>query len=407
MGRHQAHAFEFGALVNGNGAELPAVIAEAKAHARASGLIYVDDREPGIRRVRHGKSFRYLDPEGHAVRDEPTLDRIRKLAIPPAYTDVWICLRERGHLQATGRDARGRKQYRYHPDWRATRDEGKFSRMIGFAEALPKLRRQLQKDLKLDGLPKAKVLAVVVTLLDETLIRVGNEEYARTNQSYGLTTLRDRHVKFLRDGRATFAFRGKSGRPHEVTLDDRRLARLIRRCQQLPGQQLFQYVDDEGQRQPIDSGLVNEYLHDAMSSGEESFTAKDFRTWGGTLRAIAHLAQQSCDPNLSDAAFKRCIAATAREVASTLGNTAAVCRKSYINPIVFTAWREGLLHQHIPQRALSPKQLEKMALSLLRAHERRAKAKAKATRTTNPKRASSRRTSAAVRSTATAHVAVA
>ena len=363
-------------------ADLPAVVAEAKAHARASGLIYVDDREPGIRRVRSGKSFRYLDPDGRPVRDADTLARIRKLAIPPAYTDVWICLRERGHLQATGRDARHRKQYRYHPEWRTTRDEGKFSRMIGFAERLPTLRRRLKRDLKLDGLPKDKVLAVVVTLLDETLIRVGNEEYARTNKSYGLTTLRDRHVKFLRDGRATFCFRGKSGRTHELTLDDTRLARLIRRCQQLPGQQLFQYVDDDGKRQPIDSGLVNEYLRSAMCDSEESYTAKDFRTWGGTLRAIAHLALQQCDADLSDSAFKRCVAATAREVADTLGNTAAVCRKSYINPVVFTAWRDGLLHRHIPQSALSPKQLEKLALKLLRAQERcAAKAKKASKRT--------------------------
>lgn len=363
-------------------ADVPAVVAEAKAHARASGLIYVDDREPGIRRVRSGKSFRYLDPDGHTIKDAETLARIRQLAIPPAYTDVWICLRERGHLQATGRDARGRKQYRYHPQWRATRDEGKFSRMIGFAERLPMLRRRLKKDLKLEGLPKDKVLAVVVTLLDETLIRVGNEEYARTNKSYGLTTLRDRHVKFLRDGRATFSFRGKSGRTHEVTLDDKRLGRLIRRCQQLPGQQLFQYVDDAGQRQPIDSGLVNDYLRSAMCDNEESYTAKDFRTWGGTLRAIAHLALQQCDTNLSDAAFKRCVAATAREVADTLGNTPAVCRKSYINPVVFTAWREGLLHRHIPQSALSPRQLEKLALKLLRAQERcAAKAKKASKRT--------------------------
>ena len=376
------------------GADVPAVVAEAKAHARASGLTYVDDREPGIRRVRSGKGFRYLDPDGLVVRDADTLARIRKLAIPPAYTDVWICLRERGHLQATGRDARGRKQYRYHPQWRTTRDEGKFSRMIGFAERLPALRRRLKKDLMLDGLPKDKVLAVVVTLLDETLIRVGNEEYARTNKSYGLTTLRDHHVKFLRDGRATFCFRGKSGRTHEVTLDDKRLARLIRRCQQIPGQQLFQYVDDEGQRQPIDSGMVNEYLRSAMCDEEESYTAKDFRTWGGTLRAIAHLALQQCDIGLSETAFKRCVAATAREVADTLGNTAAVCRKSYINPVVFTAWREGLLHRHIPQSALSPKRLEKLALNLLKAQERAsAKGKRPARKTSLPvarKRASGR-----------------
>ncbi|MGH8175401.1 MAG: DNA topoisomerase IB, partial [Steroidobacter sp.] len=204
------------------------VVAQARRHARASGLIYVTDADPGILRLRHGKGFRYLTPHHRPITAEHTLDRIRRLAIPPAYTEVWICREARGHLQATGRDARRRKQYRYHPKWRETRDDGKFSRMIEFGARLPQLRRRLKQDLKLPELPKNKVLAIVVTLLDETLIRVGNEEYARTNQSYGLTTLRDKHVKFLRDGRASFCFRGKGGRKHEVVLDDRRLARVIR-----------------------------------------------------------------------------------------------------------------------------------------------------------------------------------
>ena len=354
--------------------ELPDARIEAERHARESGLLYVSDADPGIRRRRHGKSFLYLDADGRRVKDSKVLDRIRFLAIPPAYTDVWICAQERGHIQATGRDARGRKQYRYHPKWRSTRDDGKFSRMIDFAACLPKLRRRLRRDLALPGLPKDKVLAVVVNLLDETLMRVGNEEYARTNKSYGLTTLRNKHVKFLRDGRATFAFRGKSGKSHEVVLDDKRLARILRHVQQLPGQLLFQYVDDDGARQPVDSGMVNDYLRAAMcENGNEGFTAKDFRTWGGTLRAIAYLATQVCEEATSKRAFKRCVVATAGEVAAALGNTPAVCRKSYINPVVFDAWRAGALTKAVPRTAISPRQLERVALALLRSEAKRAR----------------------------------
>jgi DNA topoisomerase IB len=240
--------------------------------------------------------------------------------------------------------------------------------MVEFGMQLPRLRRRLKKDLALPGLPKGKVLAVVVTLLDETLIRIGNEEYARTNRSYGLTTLRDHHVKFLRDGRASFSFRGKSGREHEIVLDDRRLARIIRKCQDIPGQQLFQYLDDEGKRQPIDSGMVNDYLREAMGGNGEGFTAKDFRTWGGTLRAIGFLSCQARKDPVSERAFNRCVAATARDVADALGNTPAVCRKSYINPIVFAAWRRGSLGELVPQNSVASKRLEKLALQLLRAH---------------------------------------
>ena len=351
--------------------DLPDSVLQAQQHAVASGLIYVTDAEPGFYRLRRGQGFRFIDVDGQRVTETQTLDRIRKLAIPPAYTDVWICRHERGHLQATGRDARRRKQYRYHAQWRATRDHGKFSRMIEFGTHLPRLRRRLKRDLALPGLPKEKVLAVVITLLDETLIRVGNEEYARANRSYGLTTLRDRHVKFLRDGRASFSFRGKSGREHEVILDDRRLARIIRKCQNLPGQQLFQYLDDDGRRQPIDSGMVNDYLRDAMVNSGEGFTAKDFRTWGGTLRAIGFLSCQEKKGPLSERAFNRCVAATARDVADALGNTPAVCRKSYINPVVFAAWRSGFLadltRESLIPRSAAPKRLEKFALQLLRA----------------------------------------
>jgi DNA topoisomerase-1 len=346
---------------------LPDSVLQAHAHARANGLIYVSDAEPGIERQKRGKGFHYLGPDHRAVTAPRTLDRIRKLAIPPAYTDVWICTKERGHLQATGRDARRRKQYRYHHEWRTTRDNGKFSKMIEFGAQLPKLRRRLKQDLALPGLPKNKVLAVIVSLLEETLIRVGNEEYARTNRSYGLTTLRNKHVTFLRDGRASFNFRGKSGRQHEVVLDDRRLARIIRHCQQLPGQQLFQYVDDEGQRQPIDSGMVNDYLRDAMG-GSNDFTAKDFRTWGGTVRAIAFLSCQARKEPMTQRAFNGCVADTARHVAEALGNTPAVCRKSYINPVVFEAWKAGLIEKRVPRTSLSPRRMELAALALLKAN---------------------------------------
>jgi DNA topoisomerase IB len=346
--------------------DLPESVVQAHEHARANGLIYVSDAEPGIERQKRGKGFHYLGPDHRAITAERILDRIRKLAIPPAYTDVWICTKERGHLQATGRDARRRKQYRYHPEWRTTRDNGKFTKMIEFGARLPKLRRRLKQDLTLQGLPKNKVLAVIVSLLDETLIRVGNEEYARTNRSYGLTTLRNKHVTFLRDGRASFNFRGKSGRQHEVVLDDRRLARIVRHCQQLPGQQLFQYIDDEGKRQPVDSGMVNEYLREAMG-GSTDFTAKDFRTWGGTVRAIAFLSCQARQEPMSQRAFNGCVAATARTVAEALGNTPAVCRKSYINPVVFDAWKAGIVEKRVPRTSLSPRRMELAALALLKA----------------------------------------
>ena len=355
--------------------QVPDAVVRARRHAHASGLLYVSDAEPGIRRTRRGKAFSYIGPGNRRISGIRVLHRIRRLAIPPAYEKVWICRHERGHLQATGRDARGRKQYRYHHDWRITRDDGKFSRMIEFGARLPALRRRLKQDLALPGLPKNKVLAVVVSLLDETMIRVGNEEYARTNRSYGLTTLRDRHVKFLRDGRAWFSFRGKSGRQQQHVLDDRRLVRIIRHCQQLPGQQLFQYVDDDGKRQSIDSGMVNLYLREIMGTnggahGEEGFTAKDFRTWGGTLRAIAFLSCHARHEPVSDRAFTRCVVETAKVVAETLGNTPAVCRKSYINPVVFDAWRAGALGEPVATSALPRKKLEKVALKLLKSQAR-------------------------------------
>jgi DNA topoisomerase-1 len=347
---------------------------QAQEIAVATGLVYVNDADAGLKRARRGKGFIYLDADGAQVRDSGTLQRIRSLVIPPAYTDVWICKHPRGHLQATGRDARRRKQYRYHPEWRNVRDEGKFHRMIEFGERLPTLRRRLRKDLKLPGLSRDKVLAALVTLLEETLIRVGNEEYARTNKSFGLTTLRNKHVSFLKDGRAFFNFRGKSGQVQEVLLNDVQLSRIVRNCQQLPGQHLFQYVDDEGQRQPVDSALVNDYLKEAMGCTAESegFTAKDFRTWGATLRAIALLACKPLPEPVSERALKSGIVEAVKQVAAELGNTPTVCRKSYINPVVFSAWREGALHEFTVSGS-APRKLEQLALKFLRTQERRAR----------------------------------
>jgi DNA topoisomerase I len=337
---------------------------EAQAAADA-GLHYVSDTEPGLRRRRAGKGFVYLDAKGKRIGDKATLERIRALAIPPAYTDVWICSNPRGHLQASGRDARGRKQYRYHARWRKTRDAGKFARVSAFGKRLPKLRRQLSRDLKQPGLPREKVLAIVVSLLAETLIRVGNHEYARSNNSFGLTTLKNRHVQFPRGDRAIFRFRGKSGQEHAVELEDARLARLLRRCQQLPGQALFQYLDEDGKPQPVDSGAVNDYLRAAMG---DAFTAKDFRTWGGTLAAIAAFVRTPRPRRRTKAAMARAQAAAVKQVAAELGNTPAVCRSSYIHPAVFAGWRSGKLQRAVPKADLAyPRKVEKLALGFLAA----------------------------------------
>lgn len=313
------------------------------------GLVYVTDQERGIRRVRlptrkrgAPPRFHYVGPGGNRVRDARTLSRIARLAIPPAYEDVWICAHARGHLQATGRDARGRKQYRYHPDWRAARDDHKHSRMLSFGKALGRLRAAVRRDLNLPGLPRERVLALVVRLLDATQVRVGNAEYARSNGSYGLTTLRDHHARFPGRGRALLQFRGKGGAEHDVLVEDPRLAKLVRRCQQLPGQKLFQYLDDEGHRRAIDSTQVNDYLRRRMG-GE--FTAKDFRTWHATLHALTLLHKVPLPERRSNAAIRRCVNAVIKEVAGGLRNTPAVCRKSYINPAVFIAWESGELRR--------------------------------------------------------------
>jgi len=312
------------------------------------GLVYVSDNARGIHRVREKKRgrkapprFHYVGPSGRRIRDARTLARIASLAVPPAYEDVWICTSPRGHLQATGRDARGRKQYRYHPAFRSARDDHKHSRMLSLGKALGRLRTSLRRDLKRPGLPREKVLALVVRLLDATQVRVGNAEYARSNGSFGLTTLRDRHARVSR-GKVTLQFRGKGGAEHSVLVEDARLAQLVRRCQELPGQALFQYVDDEGKRGAIDSGQVNDYLRERM--GDE-FTAKDFRTWHATLHALTLLDKLPLPEKRSERALRRCINDVVKEVAAGLRNTPAVCRKSYINPAVFAAWQDGELRR--------------------------------------------------------------
>ncbi|QWT19074.1 DNA topoisomerase IB [Bacillus sp. NP157] len=336
---------------------------EERAHAKAAGLVYVCDTDSGITRCKRGRHFSYLGSDGKTVADEDVLARIRALAIPPAYTQVWICANPRGHLQATGRDARARKQYRYHARWRSERDRGKFTRILEFGAALPALRRRLRKDLALPGLPRDKVLALVVSLLEETMIRVGNDTYARQNNSFGLTTLRSRHVA-VRRGRIEFHFRGKSGQWRDVDLDDRRLVKAVRRVQELPGQRLFQYLDDDGHRQPVDSGMVNDYLRE-VTGGE--FTAKDFRTWGGTVHAVAVLAGTAMPEEGGERAVKAALAQAVKDVAAVLGNTPAVCRASYIHPEVFAGWSDGELHRRVPDASLRhPRKLETLTLAFLR-----------------------------------------
>ncbi|MGV8961745.1 MAG: DNA topoisomerase IB [Stenotrophomonas sp.] len=334
--------------------------------ARQAGLRYVSDTSPGIQRKRAGRGFSYVDGDGQPVRDAATLTRIRALAIPPAYADVWICADADGHLQATGRDARGRKQYRYHLDWSQLRNAGKFDRIIAFGTALPKLRRRVRADLALSGMPRDKVLAMVVALLGNTLLRVGNDVYARSNRSYGLTTLRTRHLEWLKDGRAQVRFRGKSGKEQSAVIDDRRLVKLVRHCQQLPGQLLFQYRDADEVVQPVDSGAVNDYLRQVMG---DTFSAKDFRTWGGTLVALREMAQLPLPPDNNEREIASLQNQVIAAVAAMLGNTPAVCRKSYIDPCVFSAWRAGQLEVFVQPRG--PRQWELAALKLLRTCHRR------------------------------------
>ena len=312
--------------------------------AKQAGLHYVDDSAPGIRREKHGRSFRYIGPTNRSIRDEGTLARIRSLVIPPAWTEVWICRDPNGHLQVTGHDARGRKQYRYHPRWREVRDENKYEKLIAFARALPRIRRRVAGDLRRQGLPREKVLAAVVKLLETTLVRVGNEEYAEENHSFGLTTMRDRHAK-VAAGRVHMEFNGKSGVSHEIDISDPRLVKIVSHCQDLPGQELFQYVDEQEEVHDIGSTDVNEYLR--QISGQD-FTAKDFRTWAGT--ALAAKALQEFEDFDTKAAAKRNVTKAIERVAERLGNTRAVCRKCYIHPAVVDAYMDRSLVETLKHR---------------------------------------------------------
>ncbi|PYK12366.1 MAG: DNA topoisomerase I [Verrucomicrobia bacterium] len=303
--------------------------------AEEAGLQYVNDDRPGYSRRKKGGEFEYLDTEGKRIRDEQRLLRIKRLAIPPAWTEVWICPSPRGHIQATGRDARRRKQYRYHEHWREIRDENKFARLADFAKALPKIRRRVARDIKLPGLPREKVLATVVRLLERTFIRIGNEEYARENKSFGLTTMKNRHVA-VRGARLRFRFRGKSGRQHEVDVTDKRLAKIVANCQDLPGQDLFQYVGDDGEVRDVTSQDVNDYLREITG---DDFTAKDFRTWAGTLLATLALNAQEAFETKKQA--KANVKTAICAVAELLGNTPAVCRKCYVHPAIVEAYLSG------------------------------------------------------------------
>jgi DNA topoisomerase-1 len=319
-------------------------VAPLVQEARDAGLRYSSDENEGFTRKRRGPHFDFYRFDGSRIRDSAVVARIRKLAIPPAYTDVWICPIENGHLQATGRDARGRKQYRYHARWRQQRDETKFQHMLKFAQALPKIRRRVARDLRRPGMPREKILATVVRLLETTVIRVGNDEYARDNHSYGLTTMRNRHVEAKRSGDIAFSFRGKSGKHHEIELHDARLARIIRRCQEMPGQALFSYVE-EGRNGHIDSQDVNNYLREITG---RDFTAKDFRTWIGTV--LAATAFREFEAVTSEKQARKNINMVIESVSKILGNTPAVCRKAYVHPEIINSYFEGKTIDALQQR---------------------------------------------------------
>lgn len=316
-------------------------------HAESAGLVHVTDEVPGIRRKRVGRGFTYIAPDGSIIRDERVLARIRSLAIPPAYSNVWICPRDNGHLQATGRDQRGRKQYRYHPNWREIRDLDKFDRMIRFADVLATVRKRLEADIARPGISREKILAVVVSLLDRTLIRVGNSEYARTNESYGLTTLKDDHVDIC-GSEVRFHFKGKSGKTWELKLKDRRIARIVRGIQDLPGQALFQYIGDDGALHSVESQDVNSYLREI--TGEE-ISSKDFRTWAGTVLAAIELSAAGSFSTQREA--KTRIRKAIGRVAMTLGNTVAVCRKCYVHPVIIDSYLQQDLPRFVNGHGLS------------------------------------------------------
>lgn len=320
------------------------VVTDPVEVAEDAGLRYVSDDQPGYTRKPQGDDFEYFDTDGNPIRDETRLLRIRRLAIPPAYKDVWICPSPNGHIQATARDARGRKQYRYHERWREARDESKYDRMLVFGHALPKIRRQVNKDMGLRDLPRNKVLATVVHLLGRTFIRIGNEEYARENKSFGLTTMRNRHVD-VKGAKLSFSFRGKSGVNHEIDVNDRRLANIIRKLQDLPGQDIFQYEDETGEVRNVNSQDVNDYLHEI--TGEE-FTAKDFRTWAGTVLTAMALSAQGPIENKTQA--KENIKVAIAAVAKILGNTPTVCRKCYVHPVVLESYLDGDMIEGLKQK---------------------------------------------------------
>ncbi len=325
--------------------ELPPVTVDPVASARAAGLRYVSDTKPGITRTKHSKTWRFVLPDGSPLEALDEVQRIKSLAIPPAWVDVWICIQPNGHLQATGRDAKGRKQYRYHARWREVRDGTKYGRMVAFGQALPRIRERTEAHLALPGMPREKLLATVVRLLEETLIRVGNEEYAKANNSFGLTTMRDEHAE-ISGSKLEFSFRGKSGKDHKVKIHDRRLARIVKRSQDLPGEDLFQYLDNNGDQQTIGSADVNEYLKEI--SGEE-FTAKDFRTWAGTV--LATMALQAFEAFDSQAQAKRNIIEAIESVSRKLGNTPSVCRKCYVHPAIIDCYSSGTMLETLQQRA--------------------------------------------------------
>ncbi|MFN2477136.1 MAG: DNA topoisomerase IB [Chthoniobacterales bacterium] len=311
------------------------IVTEPEEAAKEAGLRYVSDDQPGYTRKQKGDDFEYFDTHGKPITDEARLLRIRRLAVPPAYADVWICPTANGHLQATGRDARGRKQYRYHEKWREARDETKYDRMLSFGTALPKIRKQIEADLALPGLPKNKVLATIVSIMERTFIRVGNEEYARTNDSYGLTTMRNKHVA-VKGAKVQFNFRGKSGVEHQIAVADRRLARIVKKVQDLPGQELFAYVDEEEVVHDLTSQDVNDYLREITG---EQFTAKDFRTWAGTVLAAVALNAVEAFENKTQA--KKNVKSAITAVAKILGNTPSVCRKCYVHPAVLESYLSG------------------------------------------------------------------
>ena len=319
----------------------------ASETAKEVGLRYVHDDLPGITRRPCADGFSYFSPKGEQISDEKTLQRIRSLAIPPAYWDVWICPYEDGHLQATGKDARGRKQYRYHPRFREVRDESKFAKMVDFAQSLPTIHARLDRDLAKKGLPREKVLAAVVELLEKSFIRVGNEEYAKQNKSYGLTTLRTRHVH-IEGAEIAFNFMGKSKVKHRITLRDRKLANVVKKIQELPGQELFHYLDPEGNPHTVNSHDVNAYLHEIS---DHPFTAKDFRTWAGTVLALVHLA--GAPPEGTKKQQKALLNSAIKEVAKQLGNTPSVCRKCYIHPTIVEDYTTGILHRFLSERGES------------------------------------------------------